>query len=180
MVRLITKKICVSAALFVLVISTAMAQQRIGTVSVRVTLDHANWLYQPGETVKAKISVIQDGQPVPDANVTYSFGPEMMPPISEKAMTVPLAGLMIEAGTMKEAGFLRIIATTEMYGRKYRGLATAGFAPETIKPTQTGDTFTIARAAGRTCFVPLVKDRCARKKKLKLPDIMTSSILRDG
>jgi cephalosporin-C deacetylase-like acetyl esterase len=36
---------------------------------------------------------------------------------------------------MKEAGFLRCIVTVEVDGKSYRGLATAGFSPETIKPT---------------------------------------------
>ena len=67
MISCMAKKICLSAVLLALFISVAQAQQRIGTVAVRVSLDHANWLYQPGENVKAKITVIQDGQPVPDA-----------------------------------------------------------------------------------------------------------------
>ena len=37
---------------------------------------------------------------------------------------------------MSEAGFLRCIATVEQNGKIYRGLATAAFLPETIKPTQ--------------------------------------------
>ena len=36
---------------------------------------------------------------------------------------------------MKEAGFLRCIVTVEVDGKMYRGLATAGFSPETIQPT---------------------------------------------
>jgi cephalosporin-C deacetylase len=113
------------------------AQSRIGTVSVRVALNHADWTYKPGERVTFRISVIQDGQPVPDARVTYAIGPEMMPASIEKTAAVPAEGLVVEAGTMNEPGFLRCIATTEMHGRKYRGLATAGFAPEQIRPTTT-------------------------------------------
>ncbi|MBE3071367.1 MAG: acetylxylan esterase [Acidobacteria bacterium] len=115
----------------------AWAQARIGTVFVRVALNHADWAYKPGEPVTFKITVIQDGQPVPEARVTYSVGPEMMPPTIEKTVTIPADGLLVEAGTLKEPGFLRCVATTEMYGRKYRGLATAGFEPEQIKPTTT-------------------------------------------
>jgi cephalosporin-C deacetylase-like acetyl esterase len=37
---------------------------------------------------------------------------------------------------MPGPGFLRCIATVERDGRTYRGLATAGFSPEKIKPTQ--------------------------------------------
>ncbi len=137
----LTKRQCAALSLIIIFtfsLSLALwAQARIGTVSVRVALDHSDWLYKPGENVKFKINIIQDGQPVPDAKVTYSFGPEMMPPMVEKTVNVPTEGLTIDAGTMKESGFLRCIATIEMYGRKYRGLATAGFAPEQIKPTTT-------------------------------------------
>ena len=37
---------------------------------------------------------------------------------------------------MKTPGFLRLIATAEIDGRTYRGVGTAGFAPERIQPTQ--------------------------------------------
>jgi cephalosporin-C deacetylase-like acetyl esterase len=45
-------------------------------------------------------------------------------------------GLVVEGGTMQEPGFLRCIATVEERGRSYRGLATAAFEPERIRPTQ--------------------------------------------
>lgn len=131
------KFILLTVAVLTLVSAYLLAQARIGSVFVRVSLDRADWTYKPGDPVKFKIHVIQDGQPMPNAQVTYSFGPEMMPPTTEKTVAVPAEGLTIDAGTMKEPGFLRCIATTEMYGRRYRGLATAGFAPEQIKPTTT-------------------------------------------
>ncbi len=37
---------------------------------------------------------------------------------------------------MKEPGFLRLVATAVIDGRTYRGVGTAGFAPERIQPTQ--------------------------------------------
>ena len=176
MLRLQTKRfgaICFSLITLAAISATAFAQQRIGTVAVRVSLDHADWLYKPGENVKAKIVVIQDGQPVPDAKVSYSFGPEQMPPTTEKTMSVPAEGLMIEAGTMKEAGFLRIIATTEMYGKKYRGLATAGFAPETIKPTQTDPAdFDAFWNAGKEALAKIPMDA----RLTLLPEYCTSTV----
>ena len=56
------------------------AQDRIGTISVRVALDHSDWRYEFGQPVKFTIGVIQDGQPVPNARVTYKIGLEAMPP----------------------------------------------------------------------------------------------------
>jgi len=114
-----------------------LAQSRIGTVSVRVTLDHADWTYKPGEPVNVRIAVIQDGQSVPGAVVKYSYGPDMMPPAVEQTVTVPAEGLAVAAGTMTQPGFLRLVATTERHGRTYRGIATAGFVPEQITPTTT-------------------------------------------
>ena len=117
-----------TTAALMTIVACLWAQARIGTVTVRVSLDRADWTYKPGDPVKVKINVVQDGQPVPNAKVTYSFGPEMMPPTVEKTVAVPAEGLIVEAGTMKEPGFLRCIVTTEMNGRRYRGLATAAAA----------------------------------------------------
>jgi cephalosporin-C deacetylase len=111
------------------------AQDRIGVVNVRVALDHANWQYEFGQPVKFTISVIQDGQPVPNAVVKYRVGLEAMPPTIEKTVTLTSPTLMVEGGTLNEAGFLRCIALVEMYGKTYKGLATAAFKPEALQPT---------------------------------------------
>jgi cephalosporin-C deacetylase len=113
-----------------------LAQERVGTVQVRVTLDHADWRYKIGEAVQCRIVAIQDGHPVSGAQLTYRVGPEMMPPRVEKTVALGNEGLTVDAGTMNGAGFLRCIATVEHRGRTYRGLATAAFAPESIQPTQ--------------------------------------------
>ena len=51
---------------------------------------------------------------------------------------------------MQGPGFLRLVATAEIDGRTYRGVGTAGFAPERIQPTQIDppdfDAFWEARA----------------------------------
>jgi hypothetical protein len=60
----------------------------------------------------------------------------MMPPVIDRTASVPAEGLSVDGGTLKEPGFLRAIATVEHNGRTYRGLATAGFQPEAIRPTQ--------------------------------------------
>jgi cephalosporin-C deacetylase-like acetyl esterase len=58
-----------------------------------------------------------------------------MPPIVEKTVTTDARSFVIEAGSLKEPGFLRCIVTLEKDGRTYRGLGTAGYRPEQIKPT---------------------------------------------
>ena len=45
--------------------------------------------------------------------------------------------LTIDGGTLNQPGFLRMVATVEIEGRVYRGVGTAGFAPDLIQPTQS-------------------------------------------
>jgi len=114
----------------------APANFRVATIQVRVAPDHRDWTYKPGEPAKFRIMVTADNTPVDTATVTYSVGPELMP-AGKKTATVPLDGLVVDGGTLKEGGFIRLKATAEFAGRTYNGAATAAFAPETIKPYQT-------------------------------------------
>ncbi len=109
---------------------------RVATVQVRVAPDHRDWTYRLGETAKFKVTVTADNTPIDRVTVKYTVGPEMMP-AQPRSAEVPLDGLVIEGGTMKEGGFIRCSVTTEIAGRPYRGVATAAFAPETIAPYQT-------------------------------------------
>jgi cephalosporin-C deacetylase-like acetyl esterase len=69
------------------------------------------------------------------SQVSYQIGPEMMPPTTRKSEALGPNGITVAAGTMNEPGFLRCIAVVEVDGKSYRGLATAGFKPDAIKPT---------------------------------------------
>jgi cephalosporin-C deacetylase-like acetyl esterase len=111
------------------------AALRVATVQVRVAPDHRDWTYQPGEPVRFKVMVTADNEPVDNVTVSYTVAPDMMPGTAKTAL-VPLDGLVVDAGTMTQPGFLRCIVTTEVAGRSYRGLATAAFAPEKIAATQ--------------------------------------------
>lgn len=123
-------------ALFCLIALSLAAQERIGTVQVRVATDRADWSYQLGQPVRFRITAIENGHALTGIQVSYRIGPEMVTPRVEKTVTLPAEGILIEGGTMNEPGFLRCIATVEKSGKTYRGLATAGFQPEAIKPTQ--------------------------------------------
>lgn len=119
--------------------ATALAQgprQPFSRVSVVVTPDRPDWTYAPGDAVRFVIEVRRDGHPVHGAVVKYAFGPEMLPPTTESTATVGARPLTVAAGTMRDPGFLRLVATADIDGRTYRGVGTAGFAPERIAPTQ--------------------------------------------
>jgi cephalosporin-C deacetylase len=111
------------------------AQDYTGQVQVRIQLDHPDWTYTPGQSVKFKISAVRDGQPLRGARASVRIGPEMMPPKIDRTVDLPPEGATVDGGTMNVPGFLRCNATLEFDGKNYRGVATAGFQPEAIKPT---------------------------------------------
>jgi cephalosporin-C deacetylase-like acetyl esterase len=135
------------------------AQDRIGSVQVRVSTDRADWRYEPGQPVRFRILAVQDGHPLSGIRVTYRIGPEMMPPRTEQTAMLTSEGVVVDGGTMKEPGFLRCIATVENNGKTYRGLATAAFRPEAIKPTpQDPPDFEEFWAAGKAALAKLPLD----------------------
>jgi cephalosporin-C deacetylase-like acetyl esterase len=108
---------------------------RVSVIDLQVAPDHADWLYQPGEKVTFRVSVTADGLPLAGSAIEYRVGPEMMPTASREA-NVSAEGLLIDGGTLDHPGFIRCVVTATIDGRSYRSLATAGFAPEKIAPTQ--------------------------------------------
>ena len=116
-------------------VNAALAQPAERFVKVIVAPDRADWTYKPGDNVKFTISVLQNGNPVKKAVVRYEIGPEKMPATTKETKTLPNGTLTLDGGTMKTPGFLRCIAIADLDGVEYRGLGTAGFGPEQIKPT---------------------------------------------
>lgn len=97
--------------------------------------ERPDWTCRLGETARFRVVIVADQQAIDGVRITYRVGPEMMP-TEEKTAVVPREGLTIDGGTLREPGFIRCIVTAERAGRTYRGLATTGFSPEKIQPTQ--------------------------------------------
>lgn len=104
-------------------------------VKIMVAPDHSNWQYLPGEKVKFGVSVYQSGNLLKDVMIRYEIGPEKMKPTLLDSTRLKSGQAVLDAGTMKNAGFLRCVVTATVNGKTYRGLATAGFSPEKIIPT---------------------------------------------
>ncbi len=154
-------------AFFTLFALSLSAQDRVGTIQVRVSTDHPDWRYEPGQPVRFRIVAVQDGQPLSGVRLTYRLGPEMMPPAVEQTVTLTEAGVTVDGGTLQQPGFLRCIATVEHRGKIYRGLATAAFRPEAIQPTQADPAdFDQFWAAGKAQLAKLPLDA----KVTPLPD----------
>lgn len=106
-------------------------------VKVIVAPDHTDWTYKPGEKVKFSVTVLKNGNPLPNAHIVYEVGPEKMPATKQDSLTLTNGKLDIDGGTLKTPGFLRCIVIADVDGFKYRNLGTAGFNPSDIKLTVT-------------------------------------------
>lgn len=92
--------------------------------------------------MKFNIEVLRNSIPVKDVEIKYTISEDMMPAHKSATHILKDGTLRIDAGTMKNAGFLRCQVTANYDGKDYRGLATVGFEPEKIVPvTQLPDDF---------------------------------------
>lgn len=114
--------------------ATRAQDENLGTYQIRVAPDRDDWTYQLNQPVKFEVSATLNNRQVAGLPVKYACGLEQMPPMIEKTVTTAAQSFTIEAGTLKEPGFLRCIVTMETGGQTYRGIGTAGFRPDLIKP----------------------------------------------
>ena len=121
---------------FTIVFSYAQPSEQF--VKVVVAPDHNDWTKESGEisthNVKFTISILQNGNLLKNAVVKYEMGPEKMELQKKDSLSLREGTLIVDAGTMKEPGFLRCIAIAIVNGKSYRGLATAAFNPLMIEP----------------------------------------------
>ncbi len=129
------KKPFMAILVLLFVQNIATAQPNTQLVKVIVGLNHPDWKYIIGENASFTIQVLQNGSPLVGTEVAYQYGLEKMEPTKKSVFNTTSQNVtIIEAGTLKEPGFLRLIATVKLNGKEYRGLATAGFEPEKLEP----------------------------------------------
>ncbi len=111
------------------------AQPASQIVKVIVGLNHPDWKYTIGENAAFTIQVLQNGNNLIGAEVAYQYGPEKMEPTKKSVFQTTSANpVIINAGSLKEPGFLRLTAIVKINGKEYKGMATAGFEPEKLEP----------------------------------------------
>lgn len=111
------------------------AQPQVQIVKVSVVPDSQDWNYALNKKAKFDISVTQSGIPVKDVEIRYELSYDMMPAFKTATITLKEGKAQIEGGSMKTPGFLRCRVFAKYNDKEYEGRGTAGFAPETIKPT---------------------------------------------
>lgn len=129
------KNLLVLISFVLFAVSFAGAQDSLGTYQIRVTPDRDSWQYELKEPAKFDVSVTLNNRQVSGLPMKYTCGPEMLKPTIDKNYTTTKETFSIEAGTMDQPGFLRCSVTLEKDGNRYRGVGTAAFRPDLIKPT---------------------------------------------
>lgn len=104
-------------------------------IKIIVAPDHTDWVYKLNEKASFKVSVTQSGEPVAVTNVRYAVMPEKMPKEKTGTLSLNNGTATLEAGSMKQPGFLRVEVEADYNGKTYKGIGTAAFEPEKIQPT---------------------------------------------
>ncbi len=119
-------------ALFSFLLTAQIPEQ---LVKVIVTPNKDNWLYKPGEKALFSVQVLFHYNPLKGVKAYYEVGPEKLEPTKKDSLVLDGKSFVIDGGTLKSPGFLRCIVTVNYEGKKYEGMATAGYDPEKIKQT---------------------------------------------
>ncbi len=96
-------------------------------IKIIVSPDHDDWQYKTGEKANFTVQVFYHLNPLKDVKAYYEIGPEKMDPAIKDSLVLKGKPFVLEGGTLSAPGFLRCVVTVDFEGRRYRGLATAGF-----------------------------------------------------
>ncbi len=128
-----SRMLCILVSFIISSISFAQPVEQL--IKVIVAPDHTDWVYTTGEKVKFTITILQSGNALKNVTVKYEIGPEKMDASKKDSLVLVNGTLVVDGGSLKEPGFLRCTAIASVNNKTYRGLGTAGFDPQLIKPT---------------------------------------------
>ena len=146
----------------------AISQPVTGLIKVIVSPDHKDWTYKLNEEAKFSVQVLKFGNLIENVTIDYEAGPEMLPDVKKEGVVLK-NGRTDFSGTMKVPGFYRVRVWAVVEGKRYEGLATAGFEPEKIQPTVKdpadfdkfwNDAITAARKINLDPRITLMPERC--------------------
>lgn len=129
-----TSRLLIQAIILMSLSINGLSQSNTGLYKVIVSPDHKDWTYKLNEQAKFSVQVLKYGNLVENVTVDYETGPEQFPD-NKKEGVVLKSGKTEFSGTMKVPGFYRVRVWAVVDGKRYEGLATAGFEPDKIQPT---------------------------------------------
>ena len=124
------------AFFYILSMSAVYAQPTEQMIKVQVAPDHADFLYQEGKKVKFTVSVLKNSVPLDNIEIFYEISEDMLSPFKKGSQIIKNGTIVIDAGTMNKPGFLRCQVYAKYKNNDYKGLATVGFNPQKIEPTE--------------------------------------------
>jgi cephalosporin-C deacetylase len=127
-------RLLLQSLLMIFLSLNALSQPVTSLIKVIISPDRKDWTYKVNQEAKFSVQVLKFGNLIDNATIDYEAGPEMMPDIKKEGVVLK-NGRTEFTGTMKVPGFYRVRVLAVVDGKKYEGLATAGFEPEKIQPT---------------------------------------------
>lgn len=121
---------------FLIAVASFSQSRSTQPIQVLVSPDKPDWTYEPHQEATFRIQVLQHQVPLTDIEINYAVGPEKMQPTDQGKLKLKNGSGIIK-GKLSAPGFLRCEANVIINGNTYRGIATAGYAPLDIQPTQT-------------------------------------------
>ncbi|MDQ1816039.1 acetylxylan esterase [Massilia sp. CCM 9210] len=103
--------------------------------ALTVTPDRDDWTYPMGAPASVRVKLALDPYPAAGVTIRYRLGPDMLEG-AERTAVVPADGLVLPVPAPSTPAFMRIIASADVGGQNLTTLATLGFAPDKIVPTQ--------------------------------------------
>ncbi len=104
-------------------------------VRIEIVPDHDDWTYRTGEKARFTLRVIRGNVPLKNVPLKYEIGPEKMPAVLTGQSDMAKGTLTIDAGTMKQPGFMTCTCTAEVDGKIYTNYLNIAFDPLRIEPT---------------------------------------------
>lgn len=103
-------------------------------IEVRIIPEHKDYLYKAGEKVQFNVAVLKCGMPLDNIEVRYEISEDMMEAHKTGTAQIKNGIARINAGSMKQEGFLRCQIFVNYQGYGYKGISTVGFSPEKLQP----------------------------------------------
>lgn len=127
-------RLFLAISMIVLCAMCSMAQPAERLYHLSVYPSTGKWNYTPGEKVKFNVVLTRCNVPEGDVELTYDISEDMMKPHVTGKVKLHNGTASIDAGTMKNPGFLRCRVYMKKGKQDYQGMGTVGFSPEKLQP----------------------------------------------
>lgn len=129
------KAFCILAATF-LALTSIIAQPSKQFITVYAEPDHSDWIYSCGEKAVFTLYAVKENVRMPNAEISYSYGPEKLKAEKTGTVTTGKDGFArITVPGRKVPGFTTVNVSVTYNGKRYSSQTNIGFDPYRIEPT---------------------------------------------